>query len=172
MHVYLPPTSPVHAASVGSTLIRALALMSTYQVRPLTVHKLDNVQPVSLGVAGGNILAISIIYSTVVKTQRLCWVPHSWRNTPLYATQAMLAKANFRAQFIKMQNSGTKYAQAEKMARLLLILFRVLLLSNTCLMSVPYVSSEPTPTSRGSNEAVEEGSACTFSPVLVIFLLP
>lgn len=71
-----------------------------------------------------------------------------------------------------MQNSGTKYAQAEKMARLLLILFRVLLLSNTCLMSVPYVSSDPTPTPRGSNEAVEEGSACTFSPVLVIFLLP
>lgn len=83
----------------------------------------------------------------------------------------MLAKANFRAQFIKMQNSGTKCAQAEKMARLLLILFRVLLLSNTCLMSVPYVSSDPTPTPWGS-EAVEEGSACTFSPVLVVFLLP
>lgn len=150
MHIYLPPTSPVHAASVDSTSIKALTVMSNCQVRPLTVHKLIKVQPVSIGVAGGNVLAISSIYSTVVKTKRLCCAhTHTHMveriNLPKLPTP-WWQKANFRAQSIKMQSSGTKYAQAKKITPLLLILFRVLLLSNTCLMCplIPAPTSTPT----------------------------
>lgn len=124
--------------------------MSNRQVRPLTVHKLDKVQLVSIGVAGGNVLAISTTYSTVVKTQRLCCT-HT--HTPMVEeiNLPMLPipwwqKANFRAQSIKMYSSGTKYAQAKKITPFLLILFRVLLLSNTCLMCllIPAPASTPT----------------------------